>query len=89
MMKSAPAWAATGSEVAIIVLFRSSKKACMSGSSIGLRRWLIWSTRPGSISRRVTSWCCENRRALERPTYPAPATVIFNSFPVLINQAFI
>ena len=77
MMKSALVKAAIASEVAVIRFCVSSKKACMRGSSMGLRRWLICSTRSTTISRSVTSWRCDKSRALERPTYPAPATVIF------------
>ena len=77
MMRSASVKATTASDVAVIRLLGSSRKACMRGSSMGLRRWLICSTRSATISRTVTSWCCDRSRALERPTYPAPATVIF------------
>ena len=77
MMKSTSVKADLKSEVAVMRLLGLSRKACMRGSFIGLTRRLIWCTRSATISRSVTSWCCDSKRALERPTYPAPATVIF------------
>ena len=74
------------SNVAVMWLFESSKKACMRGSSIGLIRRLICSTRFSMSSNKVTLWYCENSRAFDRPTYPAPTTVIFISIKITYQE---
>src|SRR5699024_1952 len=48
-----------------------------STSSIGESYRFTASTRSELMSTAITLWFCESRAALDKPTYPRPATAIF------------
>lgn len=52
-------------------------KRSISRSLMGDRQEFIFSTFPGTMSSALTSLCCESSTAIERPTYPVPATATF------------
>src|SRR6478672_741904 len=84
---SAPVWASSASVVKVRSRSSSARKREMSSSWIGLSPRRSRSTRGASRSRPTTVLWRASSTAMDRPTYPRPATEIFAVTPSVCRRA--